>query len=265
MRIATWNLARPRPTGRRASALLGHIEAVRADVWVLTETHLRVSPGAGYRLIVASTGAPDRTPDERWTAIWAREGIEAAPVATGDAERAACARLVIAGGQALYVYGTVLPWLSDRRRHPLTGAAAFAAAVAEHAEDWRRIRSSEPHAGLCVLGDLNQDLRTSGHYYGSAAGRTALRSALVATDLTCMTEGDRDPVARLGGGRACIDHVCVAGVSLADGSDAVAWPAPEQVGRRLSDHHGIFIDLALAHAARATPERVQGPAVSGAA
>jgi hypothetical protein len=193
MRIATSNLARPRPTGSRASALLDHIEAIPADVWVLTETHLRFPPSAGYRMIAASMVAPDRTPDERWTAIWVREEIEAVPVCSRDAERTACARLLAPDGQAVYVYGTVLPWLSDRRRSPRTGAAAFAAALAEQALDWQKIRSSEPHAGFYVAGDLNQALRIEGHYYGSEAGRTALRAALAEAGLRCLTGTTRIP------------------------------------------------------------------------
>lgn len=176
--------------------------------------------------------------------IWARDELVATPVPTSDDERATCARLVMPGGRPLHVYGTVLPWLSDRRRLPLTGAAAFAVALAEQGADWRRLRDVEPAAALCVAGDLNQDLQLAGHYYGSAAGRAALRAALEGAGLTCLTGGDGDPVARFGGGRASIDHMCVAGLSLADGDDAIsAWPAPEHVGRRLSDHHGVVVDL----------------------
>lgn len=244
MRIATWNLARPRPTGRRARALLEHVASIQADLWVLTETHVGFHPGPSYRMVASSAPAQDRTPSERWTMIWAREELAAASVATADDERTACARLVMPDGRPLHVYGTVLPWLSDRRRHPLKGAASFAVALAEQGADWRRLRDVEPAAALCVAGDLNQDLRPTGHYYGSAAGRAALRAALEGAGLTCLTGGDRDPVARFGGGRASIDHVCVAGLSLADGDDAIsAWPAPEHVGRRLSDHHGVVVDL----------------------
>ena len=59
MRLATWNLARPRPGSVRASRLLTHVALVDADVWVLTETHLAVSPGPSFRLAACSTAAPD--------------------------------------------------------------------------------------------------------------------------------------------------------------------------------------------------------------
>lgn len=244
MRIATWNLARPRRNGRRARALLEHVASVQADVWVLTETHADFHPGPGYSMVASSAPAQDRTPSERWAMIWARNELVATTVPTSRDERAACARLVMPGGRPLHVYGTVLPWLGDRRHLPLTGTAAFATALAEQAVDWRRLRDVEPATALCVAGDLNQDLRPAGHFYGSAAGRPALRAALEGAGLTCLTGGGGDPVARFGSGRASIDHVCVAGLSLADGDDAIsAWPAPEHLGRRLSDHHWVVVDL----------------------
>lgn len=183
------------------------------------------------------------------------------PLPTRDEERTACARVIMPDGRPLHVYGTVLPWLSDRRRLPLTGTAAFLAALAEQAADWCRLRDTHLDAALCVVGDLNQDLRAAGHYYGSSAGRAALRAALACAGLTCLTGGDGDPVARLGGGRASIDHVCVAGLSVAGRDDAIsAWPAPEHIGRRLSDHHGVVVALETGHVSLTTPEPAPRPA-----
>lgn len=246
MHIATWNLARPVPGRRREGALLDHMARVDADVWALTETHLALAPGDGFRLVATSSPAPDRTPDERWTAIWARADLVADVIETSDPERTACARLREEHGQALYVYGTVLPWLSDERRVPLRGAEAFAAALEAQASDWCRLRSDDPRAVLCVAGDLNQDLLPTGHYYGSAAGRARLRGALQRAGLVCLTGEDRDPVARLGGARASIDHVCVAGLGdSVEGAihTAVVWPTSAEVGSQLSDHHGVAIKL----------------------
>lgn len=146
----------------------------------------------------------------------------------------------------LYVYGTVLPWLTDRRRDPLCGGMAFEAALTEQATDWRRIRAEDPDAILCVAGDLNQDLLPSGHYYGSARRRSALRVALAQAGLRCFTGDNADPVPRFGGGRASIDHIMVSDVPLFVGADGqlTVWPEPEQIGARLSDHFGVAVDLA---------------------
>jgi hypothetical protein len=193
MRIATWNLARPAASGRRTSALLAHMGAVQADVWVLTETHMELAPHVGLELVASSNAAPDLEPGEAWTAIWARRGVIAGQVRSADPERTACMKTTDVSGRPLYINGTVLPWLGDGRRRSLEGADPFAAALAEQAADWRRIRAAEPDAGLVVAGDLNQDLLDSGHYYGSVARRRALRTTLTDVGLVCLTGGEQDP------------------------------------------------------------------------
>jgi hypothetical protein len=46
VKIATWNLARVLPTNtQRCAEIVRWLDAVDADVWVLTETHDSVSPG----------------------------------------------------------------------------------------------------------------------------------------------------------------------------------------------------------------------------
>jgi hypothetical protein len=94
---------------------------------------------------------------------------------------------------------------------------------------------------------MNQDLLPRGHYYRSAAGRLALRDALHEAGLSCLTGGDVDPLAALGVGRASIDHLCIAGMTPApreDGSlSAIVGPMPENLGRHLSDDHGVAVGL----------------------
>jgi hypothetical protein len=179
MRLATWNLARARPGGRRAAALLEHVTAVDADVWVLTETWRELSPGAGYRLVAASGPARDREADagELWVAAWSRLPGDAHMLGTTDPERTAAVRIAPPGARPTIVYGTVLPWLSDARTPGVRGAEAFCAALDVQREDWARLRREAPEAGLCVAGDFNQDLAAR-HYYGSARGRAALADAL---------------------------------------------------------------------------------------
>lgn len=242
MRLATWNLARPAPAGIRTTRLCTHMAAIAADVWVLTETHRDVSPGSGFRLAAHSESAPDRPADERWTAIWVRDEIEATQTATHDAERTACVKMTTRSGQSLFVYGTVLPWLTDDRHSHRKGSDAFIEALAEQEADWLHIRRSEPDAGLCVTGDLNQDLLPTGHVYGSRAGRSALRSALLNAGLTCVTGEASDPLVSLGKGLASVDHICVGGIPLPNTPPQV-WPTHDELGSRLTDHHGVAVDL----------------------
>jgi hypothetical protein len=233
----------------RRSELQGHTAYIDADVWILTETRIDLQPGSGHRLAAHSKLSPDRTPDECWTAIWVRNDIESLELPTSDEKRAACAKIVFPWGQSMIVVGTVLPWLNDRSKLPLKGADAFAAELSIQQRDWHRFRLAHPSAPLCIAGDLNQDLLLSGHYYGSAKGRVALRAALEACGLTCLTGGAWDPIVRESKGAASIDHICLTGIPSTDHSSdnppfpATLWPSTGKDGKHLSDHRGVAVDL----------------------
>jgi hypothetical protein len=221
------------------------MDAIRADVWVLTETWRDLKPGPGYALIAQSADAPDResATGECWVAIWSRLPAEALPL-SADPERTAAARVSSQAGASLVIVGTVLPWLADRRYAPLRGSAAFCEVLGRQAAEWRDLQRDQPDSGLCVLGDFNQDLAPS-HYYGSARGRTALECALVGAQLVCLTAGAGDPLSDVSG-HASIDHVCISDRLLRDGlPSVVAWPSPPLERRRLTDHFGAYVDLPI--------------------
>jgi hypothetical protein len=62
--------------------------------------------------------------------------------------------------------------------------------------------------------------------YGPAAGRAALREALAAAALECLTGGADDPLAGAPG-LACIDHVRVGGLRARGQPRSTSWPARE--------------------------------------
>lgn len=237
---------RARPgRGRRAAALLTHMEAVSADVWVLTETWRGFQPGPAYNLVASSADAPDRDAGggECWVAIWSRMPAIPAPL-KADPERTVAARVQAAGGPPLMVVGTVLPWLADARYAPLRGGRAFCEVLARQASEWCTLQQEHLDAGLCVVGDFNQDLASS-HYYGSANGRLVLQKAIADAGLVCLTAGAHDPLLDVPN-QASIDHVCVAQGLLGHGHAEVgAWPAPPLERRRLTDHFGVHLDLTL--------------------
>lgn len=239
MRLATWNLGRCRPgSSARAATLLDLMARIGADVWVLTETHRDFPPGPGYRLVAHSADAPDRAAGqgECWVAVWSRLPAERVEL-TADLERVAAARV----DGAVVVVGTVLPWLADGRDPGLRGEAAFRTRLAEQAADWRRLGASP--GGLCVAGDFNQDPLPAGHYYGSAGGREALRAALTGAGLECLTGGADDPLSG-SPGLACVDHICVGGLRARGGPRSSVWPAPGELPRGLTDHYGVWADVA---------------------
>jgi hypothetical protein len=244
MRIATWNLARARPGSRRAGLLQEYMAAVEADIWVLTETWKELSPGPGYECVTVSCPAGDRESagGECWVAVWAKSSLRGEPLITADPERTAAMRIDLFCHPPLVVFGTVLPWLSDARAPKgLRGATAFLSALDMQYADWNRLRAAIPGAALCVAGDFNQDL-VDWHYYGSARGKTALRTVLELSGLTCLTAGTADPLARYRG-RASIDHICVSSELEGMVPRLMSWPALEEVGPKLTDHFGVVADL----------------------
>ncbi len=94
-----------------------------------------------------SSTRSDRTQSdgEVWAAIWSRFPI-LQELEVSDPIRSVCVELETPFG-GLIVYGTVLPWLSDRRFDPLRGAAAFMSELAKHPEigheSGRRIQSAD--------------------------------------------------------------------------------------------------------------------------
>ncbi|MGF1569457.1 MAG: endonuclease/exonuclease/phosphatase family protein [Nodosilinea sp.] len=243
MKIATWNLERAAPQTSQAERQRQWLDRINADIWVLTETNLRLSPGANYQQV--ASGRPDRPGQagERWVQIWGRGG-EMLSLETEDKARTACALVSLKNGPDCLIYGTVLPWLdSPWRSHPVTQGEAFLAALALQQADWQRLQLNHPNAVLIVAGDFNQDLDTF-HYYGSRRNRLALQAALAEVGLACLTAGDHDPVRRLiNGQHANTDHICIAHSQASQFQTSFAWPAALDDLRGLSDHFGVGVEL----------------------
>jgi hypothetical protein len=239
VRIGTWNLeyAAGEEKNRRRHDL---IASMRADVWVLTETHddIDLSP-LGHRP-VHSRSRPTARPGGRWATIWSRYPV-LETISVCDPVRTTAALLDSPVG-ALIVFGTVLPWHTD------PGPRGDARAWTEHhrviplqGAEWACLRARYPGAALCVAGDLNTNLGGR-HSYGTKEGRSLLRSALDAADLVCATETDRVPEGKLR--FSPIDHVCLS-KRLADRASVVeAWEGRTSDGSRLSDHSGLVVEVA---------------------
>ncbi|HSM82143.1 MAG TPA: endonuclease/exonuclease/phosphatase family protein [Nodosilinea sp.] len=243
MKIATWNLERALPQSAQAERQRQWLNRIDADIWILTETHLGITPGADYYSV--SSGPTDRclTNGECWVQIWVRAGV-LTPLKTADEARTAAALLTLPHGPHWVLYGTVLPWLgSTWRSHP--PAQAFAAALAAQQSDWQQLRADYPTATLLVAGDFNQDLNALS-YYGSRRNKEALRQALADSDLDCLTAGENDPVHRLiGGQHSNIDHICLAKGPPDQFQQSFAWPPHLDELRGLSDHFGVGIEVQI--------------------
>jgi exonuclease III len=241
MKVATWNVDQQyRFDAAFAERQRKHIDVICADVWVFTEAHLQFTLGSGYKCIANSAVAQDITSaGGRWVSIWSRLSASVVKL-TADLERSAAIRLNDTG---VVIVGTVLPWRTDARQHPKTGSAAFQARLAEQAADWKRLRD-EYGGRVCLAGDFNQDLRTTGHYNGSADGKQALREALAACELVCLTGDDADPLNRVPD-RASIDHICIGkGLHLKTPPDV--WVEPKAATVKPDDHYGVWAEIEIA-------------------
>ena len=241
LRIATWNVERPkRSEATRRDRLLTAIQAVQADIWILTETHTLISPGSEF--MVTSTQQADRPhePGESWVAIWSRFPIE--PVApTSDPCRAIAVRVIPEGVRSLIVYGTVLPWLgSSWQGIASAGGAAFSAALSVQHADWLALQQENPDCDFILAGDFNQDLG-SFHYYGSTQNRAKLQRAISSAKLQCLTATALDPIPKHAPRHASIDHICVS-TNLSP-VNCSSWPTTEKPQKNLSDHFGVSVDL----------------------
>jgi hypothetical protein len=191
------------------------MDAIDADIWVLTETRASVSPAESYHGLHAPPH-PTRRPDldERWVGIWSRWPLH--PTALPPDPRGAVSAIVDSPSGELVVYGTVLPWANDRGDD---GQARMWEChyreIERQREQWRELRGQYPGTPMVVAGDFNQDRDGSG-WYGTHRGRELLTDALEAADLACVTEQDVVAAGKLADAHL-VDHIAI-DRTWADGS-----------------------------------------------
>lgn len=248
VRIATWNLEKPRlRSWKKLPALHQRLREVAADIWILTETNARAidlrdtHPHAEFTPPVEGY----HSPGECWAGIHSRWPLHRLTTSTPDI--AVAARVDTLTGP-IVVYATVLPYHADRVHLGAGTWHEFLRAVPVQAEDWRRLRAEHPDAHLCVAGDLNQSFdgrRWHGReWYGTTSTRRLLREALTSAGLTCVTAHDLVAAGHLTT-RSSIDHVCVDAALASLPMSVHAWEAGRGDGVRLSDHNGVCVEWAV--------------------
>lgn len=253
MRIGTWNVEYAKgetKNTRRRERLL----RMNCDVWVLTETHDDLDlRGEGYQSVSTIPRATGRA-GGHWTTIWSRLPLVKTVDVTNE-HRTVAAVLRAPIGE-LVVFGTVLPWHSDKGDNEnARNWEEFYRVVPLQGLEWVRLRAAHPDAYLCVAGDLNMNLGGP-HYYGTKPGRAMLEEALRAAGLTCLTRTERTKALLRHGP---IDHICLSS-RLVSGSELVeAWEGTTEDGVRLSDHSGLVVTVD----AGAAEQRTTGGPVPG--
>jgi hypothetical protein len=194
VRLATWNVERLANRPKRDRVLASMAE-IGADVWIFTESDDELVP-AGIASLHCSDADEKRGASERWVSIASRYPLE--PLAlSGDPFRSAAARVYPTDGDPFVVFGTVLPWTSDRWRG-LRGSDGFAGALGAQLGDLRRLRSGEPLVDLVWAGDFNQHLDDGGRLLVDAQqGADQARSR--GTWAVCPDRGSRSGGRNLSG------------------------------------------------------------------
>ena len=243
MRIATWNLERPKVRSwKRTPRQLARMAEISADVWVLTETRVDIAPGPDLHG-VHTPPHPSRRPDtdERWVGVWSHWPL--APTGIAPDPSGSISLIVERPEAPFVVYGTVLPWANERGED---GRARMwevhEREVVRQGAEWAELRERFPRLPIIVAGDFNQDRDGSG-WYGTARVRSALTEALDRAELECVTTEDVVATGRLDD-QHLVDHVAVSRDLLTSTEVTMTcWPRTDADGVRLSDHPTVAIDL----------------------
>lgn len=237
MRIATWNLERPKPRGvAKNRAIRDQIDKIDADVWVLTETSEAIAP-PGYA-VASSPPVPDyHGPGENYTTILSRWPIQR-HLPTWQPSLSVCVEVASPFGPCL-VYGTIITYANYRGPEGKSKRwEEHRKAIAEHLDDWRGLRADFPTHAMVVAGDFNQSRDGSG-WYEDAISVAALTEALNRCELACVTQQNFREAYGLD--RSTIDHICLGGPLRDRPLHVNAWSGTTTDKLRMSDHNGVVV------------------------
>jgi hypothetical protein len=219
LKIATWNVMRPRVSSRRTPNLLKELENIDADILVLTETNTCINPGKQYTafstapLYGTSTkfGEPYRIGEERVT-IWGKNSQNAIEIACLS-QSGVCARV----GE-LNVYGTVIGQYGR-------GGTDFYIDLKNQIEDWERI-SKLGH--ICIAGDFN--IAFKGKYFTKGA-REKLNACFQSLNIEVPTRDIMES----------IDHIAISKHFLQRFDCGIKLWNESRNTQEMSDHLGICL------------------------
>lgn len=228
-RVATWNLKWARAGRARGARIRDVLEAVGADVAVLTEAELDMAPAGGHIVDAGSDwGYRVRRTERRKVMMWSREpwrDVDAVGSTELPGGRWVAATTDTSLG-TVRVVGVCIPWkdahvVTGRRdRAPWEDHVAFLARS-------RSLVAKQPRP-LIVAGDFNQAVPRvrQPHLVAEQLGHWL-------TGLSLATAGDTSH------GRL-IDHVALSAELVSNRCTVI----PAQVdGQRLSDHTGAVVEV----------------------
>ncbi|MEW6563593.1 MAG: endonuclease/exonuclease/phosphatase family protein [Pseudomonadota bacterium] len=244
LRIATWNLDHASNSKRPIQRQIEAIMRMAPDILVLTETCAQVDLSPyGYSVQYTQPNEYKKY----YAAIWSRFPI-VHQHETSDPELTVCAQIASSLGDVL-VYGTIITYHGDKGPDQKSPAwAEHYKAIGVQGNDWARLRA-QAALPMIVAGDFNQTRDGSSRTYGTAHGRGLLTEQLARSGLVCLTTenfGDTGKLKvdqRIDRARNNIDHICVT-ENVFEIGDVGAWDHFAEDGAYLSDHNGVYVDIA---------------------
>jgi len=254
-RIANWNIERPKSGTKKTRSVINQLNAISADVIVLTETSKAVDLGESYHTITSTPFT--RWPDENWVAIWSKWEI-LSQINTFDANRTACALINAPFGQ-LIIYGTIIPYHMagvNGSRYEYKGYKAWQyheEDIIKQSDDWAAIQESHPDATFLVAGDFNQTQDDLPGGYGTSKVRSLMNSKLDEQGLMCLTGIDFSKTSQLsvdpkkGRVRRNVDHIVAPRqwITRLSKYSLGAWDHFTPEGKYMSDHNGVYLDFMI--------------------
>ena len=248
IRVATWNLDHASNGKRPIDRQIEQILAIDPDVLILTETCNEVDlTEQGYSRF---TSCPNGYGKYYSAILTSPKVCVKRRLSTYDDVTAVCVQAATPVGEAI-IYGTIITYHGDRgpdgNSPPWT---EHCKAIVDHGNDWARLLAeSGGRIPLIAGGDFNQTRDGSTGTYGTKQGREMLTQELRNNNLTCLTTEDFGATGKLmidpkkGWARNSVDHLCV----TADAFHVLgvgAWDHFDKAGNYLSDHNGVYVDLA---------------------
>ena len=240
MKIATWNVERLKHQ-TSLDKMISAIEAVQADILVLTETDERIKLNYRYSFHTqklheapADYHMPGRYKDYAVADVYAATENRVSIYTnypcvrqhkTYDRYTALCIELETEAGNLL-VYGTIIGIIGNRDE-------SFKQDLLQQVGDFERLSKL---GDICICGDFNCSF--ADNYYFTNFGRETLRVSLARNKISLLTGSQQE----------CIDHIAVSRNFIGVGNVTVTeW----NLDKSLSDHKGIVAEIKLNSAARA--------------
>jgi hypothetical protein len=224
LKIATWNLERPRPSSYvKNPQIIEELRRIGADILVLTETSSVIDLGSEYSHSLASVPLPVSQysgAGENRTTIWSKSSIK--KLKTYDSSVSVCGGIQTEYGN-LAVYGTVIGIQGNREK-------SFLPHLEKQIADWERIGKS---SDICIAGDFN--ISFCDPYYYTKTGRALISESFAKLQIKNLTAEITEN----------IDHIAISDAFVKNAKcKNYEWNKEKKLRvPRLSDHKGVCISL----------------------